>query len=175
MDGSTEAVQDLLDLTYGLSCGKQDINNSVHELMPDQQPRLQALIQLAQKYNMPVLLRQLDASLLKLIQSTKDVSDKYLRSIEEAVHWAIALHSTDMPKCKEALLQQIAMQADAEQLAVLTKALGAEKGVSILEALLTRMQPGYPKQWSLNSDMHKKGLRMCTEILAVIQLCSINT
>lgn len=57
MDGSAEAVRDLLNLTYGLSCGKRDIKMFVYELiMHGQQPRLHAIIRLTQKYSMPMML-----------------------------------------------------------------------------------------------------------------------
>lgn len=93
---------------------------------------------------------------------------KYLQSTQEALDLVTALHSTDMPACKEALFEQIAGEAHEEQLAMLTKALGAETGIRILKALLMRVRPHIYSSSGACTDM-EKSIGMCAKVLAAMQ------
>lgn len=180
--GKVDVVQDLLHIIYGLSEHNCNVDSIVAEHMHDRQPHLQAMLQLAQQYSMPSFLQLVDAALVQQLECTTGSGymkvTKYLRSIEEAVSWLIALHDTDMPQCTDALLSQIANNfkkarwpavdtISTEQLTSIATTIGADLSMKLLRAALEQFSvSGATNEWACNSYVQEKCMHLCDVILA---------
>lgn len=127
-----QAVEDTLDVIYGAAPGS--LQAATDHIFQAYKERIKAMITLADKYNMPKLIRELDSFLISQHQQGKLWKDD-----EEASTWAAVIGSKQLTALTKACGEYLA-KSPARNAARLSQILPIDVSLSLTIALLGQLQ-----------------------------------